>query len=187
MQANRPARASARVWRLAPLALALIAAPVRPEVTAAPPVETATFSMYCYWTGEATVGRVDGVVASRIGHWGGSEIVQVDYDPRLTDLGELARALKRQRSFYSVIVKSKNEKAEAERRLGGGEVTVRTGKARFIDPKHSLRTRHPKLYKLDLSERQAILLNSWSYFGGPMPDVLTAEQKRSLRARQTNR
>ena len=41
-------------------------------------LETATFSMYCYWTGEATVGRVDGVVASRIGHWDGREIVQVD-------------------------------------------------------------------------------------------------------------
>ena len=62
-------------------------------------IESATFSMYCYWTGEATLGRVDGVVASRIGHWGGKEIVQVDYDPQRTDVGELADALKRQRSF----------------------------------------------------------------------------------------
>jgi len=66
--------------------------------------ESATFSMYCYWTGEATLGRVDGVVASRIGHWGGAEIVQVDYDPGRTNVDELASALKKQRSFYSQMV-----------------------------------------------------------------------------------
>ena len=49
------------------LAAALVAAAPgeedRPEAEAG--LRTATFSMYCYWTGEATVGRVDGVVASR--------------------------------------------------------------------------------------------------------------------------
>ncbi len=30
---------------------------------------------------------------------------------------------------------------------------------------------------------QAIALNSWSYFGGRMPDVLTEEQKRRLESR----
>ena len=28
-----------------------------------PDLSTTTFSMYCYWTGEATLGRVDGVAA----------------------------------------------------------------------------------------------------------------------------
>ncbi len=132
--------------------------------TTEPKVETATFSMYCYWTGEATLGRVDGVVASRIGHLGGKEIVQVDYDPRRTGVGELTAALKKQDSFYSLL-------------------SVRSGEPRFIEPKHSLRTRHPELQALSLSEAQAIALNSWSYFGGKMPDVLTEEQKRQLRER----
>lgn len=169
------------------VALVLSAASVSPQ--SAPPaleepeVATATFSMYCYWTGEATVGRVDGVLASRIGHWGGNEIVQVDYDPRETNPGELARALKRQRAFYSALVTSAEKRDETARFLDAHEIAVRTGEPRFIEAKHSLRTRHPELYELDLSERQAILLNSWSYFGGPMPDVLTPEQKRRLRER----
>ena len=146
-------------------------------------VESATFSMYCYWTGEATLGRVDGVVASRIGHWGGQEIVQVDYDPRRTDVGELVRQLKKQRSFYSLIVTDPAARESAAHDLEPGEITVQPGEPRFIEPNHSLRTRHPELAALDLGEEQAIALNSWSYFGGEMPDVLTDEQKRQLNER----
>ena len=50
----------------------------------------------------------------------------------------------------------------------------------FIEPKHSLRNTHPELLELSLTEEQKIVLNSWSYFGGPMPDVLTEEQKTML-------
>ncbi len=163
------------------LALAAIVVPGeedRPPLD--PSLRTATFSMYCYWTGEATVGRVDGVVASRIGHWSGNEIMQVDYDPERTDLGKLAGALKRQRAFYSLLVSDEAGRAEALDHLPDGEITVRGGRPRFIAPKHSLRTRHPRIAALDLSEEQAIALNSWSYFGGAMPDVLTEEQKRQL-------
>jgi len=146
-------------------------------------VESATFSMYCYWTGEATLGRVDGVLSSRIGHWGGKEIVQVDYDPQVTGVAELTEALKLQRSFYSVIVGAEVEREQAARQLEPREIAVHRGEPHFIEPKHSLRTRHPELLKLDLSESQAIALNSWSYFGGEMPDVLAPEQKRTLKDR----
>ena len=102
------------------IALVLFALPLAAQ-TDEPETESATFSMYCYWTGEATLGRVDGVLASRIGHWGGAEIVQVDYDPAKTDVGELAKALKRQRSFYSVIAGDPTERDAAARhvRLAG--------------------------------------------------------------------
>ncbi len=143
-------------------------------------IQTATFSMYCYWTGEATLGRVDGVVASRIGHWGGDEIVQVDYDPNRTDLDELTRALKRQRSFDAVIVRDDAERAAAEAVIGAREIELHRGDPHLIEPKHSLRTRHPALSQLELTEAQAIALNSWSYFGGTMPAVLTPEQKEAL-------
>ena len=164
-------------------ALLLLATPLAAEHPSGVEVQSATFSMYCYWTGEATLGRVDGVVASRIGHWGGHEVVQVDYDPRRTGVAELTAALKRQRSFYSLLVTDAAEREQAAGRLGSGDVAVQSGKPRFIEPTHSLRTRHPELAALDLSERQAIALNSWSYFGGEMPDVLTEEQKRQLERR----
>lgn len=148
--------------------------------TVEPGTRTATFSMYCYWTGEATLGRVDGVVASRIGHWGGDEIVQVDYDPTRTNLTELTRVLKRQRSFDAVVVRDDAERTAVEGVVGSREIELHRGEPHLIEPKHSLRTRYPALSKLDLTEAQAIALNSWSYFGGSMPSVLTVEQKEAL-------
>ena len=138
--------------------------------------ETAVFSMYCYWTGEATVGKVPGVVRTRIGELGGNEVVEVTYDPARTDVGRLAEALKRQGSFYAFIAP---DRAAAERSgLPSSDVKVRSGRPDFIEPKHSLRVAHPELYYLDLTEAQAIALNTWSHFGGPKPAVLTPEQER---------
>lgn len=142
--------------------------------------ETATFSMYCYWTGEATLGRLDGLVASRIGHWGGREIVQVDYDASKTDLDEMVRALKQRSSFYSVVTPDAKARDEARQVVDADEVVLFEGKPHFIEPKHSLRVAKPKIYALDLTEAQAIRLNAWAHFGGPMPDVLTVEQLEQL-------
>lgn len=125
--------------------------------------EKAVFSMYCYWTGEATVGQVPGVVRTRIGSSGGSEVVEVEFDPSKTNVEHLTQALKRRNSFYDVV----------------------SGPVRYTEePKHSLRVVHPELLDLDLTEAQAIALNSWSHFGGPMPDVLTPEQKARLKAKK---
>lgn len=139
-------------------------------------LETATFSMYCYWTGEATLGQVDGIVASRIGHWQGREIVQVDYDASKTDLDEMVRALKSHRSFYAVVTDEPEQRDEALAVVDRDEVTLLDGKPHFIESKHSLRVAQPKFYALDLTEAQAIALNTWAHFGGPLPDVLTDEQ-----------
>jgi hypothetical protein len=136
--------------------------------------KTATFSMYCYWTGEATLGKAPGVLATRIGEFGGNEVVEVTYDPARTDVVRLADTLKQQGSFYAYIAPG----PEAAKRSGlpASEVKVRTGRPDYVEPKHSLRVVHPEIYYLDLTEAQAIALNTWSHFGGPMPAVLTPEQ-----------
>jgi hypothetical protein len=152
------------------------AAPPAPVLT-----ETAVFSMYCYWTGEATVGAVPGVVRTRIGSLGGREVVEVEYDPARTDVARLAQALKRRQSFYALIVPDRDAAARAGRVLPADEIEVRSGGVRYTDPKHSLRVVHPELLDLDLTEAQAIALNTWSHFGGRMPDVLTPQQKAELK------
>lgn len=156
----------------------------QPAASPAPPArtETAVFSMYCYWTGEAAVGQVPGVVRTRIGSLGGNEVVEVEYDPARTDVGRLAQALKRRNSFYALLAPDREAAARASRLLPASDVEVRSGRVRYTEePKHSLRVVHPELLDLDLTEAQAIALNSWSHFGGPMPDVLTAEQKAQLK------
>lgn len=153
-----------------------------PSTSAAPTsakTRTALFNMYCYWTGEATLGKVPGVVKTRIGELSG-EVVEVEYDPAQTDVGKMASALKRQGGFYAFLADSPIAKAEAKRYLPDAEIKEIERRPRFIESKYNLRTSHPDLAALDLTEQQAIALNSWSYFGGPMPDVLTAEQKEKL-------
>lgn len=46
-------------------------------------LETATYSMYCFWTGEKVFGAVEGVVKTRAGWSGGREVVQVQYNPNI--------------------------------------------------------------------------------------------------------
>jgi len=144
--------------------------------------KTATFSMYCYWTGEATLGKVAGVKQTRIGHLGGSEIVEVTFDPSESSLQELVDSLKAQQSFYAVIARTEEEAHAAAAVVPKSEIERTERNPRFIESKYTLRTRHPELWKLGLTEEQAIALNSWSFFGGRMPDVLTARQKEALKS-----
>ncbi|MFB6352081.1 MAG: thioredoxin family protein, partial [Bradymonadaceae bacterium] len=58
---------------------------------AAGETETAIFEMYCFWSGEAGLGRLEGVVQTRPGFLEGTEVVEVTYDPDRTVLAELAR------------------------------------------------------------------------------------------------
>ena len=118
-----------------------------------------------------------GVLSSKIGHLGGSEIVEVEYDPAQTNLQEMVAALKQKNSFHSVVVEDEAEKEKAGRLVRKNEIKANGKEPHFVESKHSLRTRHADLYYLDLTEAQAIALNSWSYFGGNMPGVLTKDQK----------
>lgn len=57
-------------------------------------IETATFSMYCFWSGEGTFGAVPGVVETAPGFQDGKEVVQVIFNPAIvkkTDLEVLTK------------------------------------------------------------------------------------------------
>jgi hypothetical protein len=44
---------------------------------------TVTYSMHCFWSGEALFGKLNGVVATTAGWQNGREVVQVEYDPSI--------------------------------------------------------------------------------------------------------
>jgi len=123
---------------------------------------------------------VPGIVSSKIGTLDGNEVVRVEYDSSKANLPRLVETLKNNSSFYSLIAKNETERDRAKKALGSGSISVNAQEPDFVEPKYTLRTTHPELYYLDLTEQQAVVLNSWSYFGGPMPDVLTTEQKQLL-------
>jgi hypothetical protein len=48
-----------------------------------------TYSMYCFWTGEALFGKLNGVVKTTAAHQGGKEVVVVEYDPNIISAAKL--------------------------------------------------------------------------------------------------
>ena len=52
-------------------------------------LETATFSMYCFWAGEGAFGSIPGVVETAPGYQDGREVVRVTYNPAVVQKSEL--------------------------------------------------------------------------------------------------
>lgn len=53
--------------------------------------EKAYIGMYCFWSGEKHYGRIEGVISTRAGFMGGSEVVEVEYRPDRISLEQLLR------------------------------------------------------------------------------------------------
>jgi hypothetical protein len=52
-------------------------------------LETATFSMYCFWSGEGTFGNMPGVIETEPGYQDGKEVVRVQFNPAVVRKAEL--------------------------------------------------------------------------------------------------
>lgn len=62
------------------------------------------FKMYCFWTGEKHLGKVDGVLSTEAGFMGGYEVVKVKFDPNKVNQKDLAIHAKQ--ANFSPITKS---------------------------------------------------------------------------------
>ncbi|MEP3482614.1 MAG: VPGUxxT family thioredoxin-like (seleno)protein, type 2 [Fuerstiella sp.] len=56
-----------------------------------PNLQTAVFAMYCFWTGEAKLGALDGVISTEAGFYDGREVVVVRYDPKTINIVSLTK------------------------------------------------------------------------------------------------
>lgn len=54
-------------------------------------LETATFSMHCFWSGEGAFGDIAGVVETEPGFQDGKEVVQVQFNPALVSKTDLEK------------------------------------------------------------------------------------------------
>jgi hypothetical protein len=50
---------------------------------------TVTYTMYCFWTGEALFGKLNGVIATTAGWQSGKEVVKVEYNPSVISKSQL--------------------------------------------------------------------------------------------------
>lgn len=58
---------------------------------------SATYSMYCFWTGEALFGKLNGVVKTTAGFQGGKEVVTIEYNSSIITKSELDKIAKNQK------------------------------------------------------------------------------------------
>jgi hypothetical protein len=75
-------------------------------------LQVATFSMYCFWTGEGTFGALPGVIETQPGYQDGREVVKVWYDPAVTGKAELERLT--QPKNFSACAKNEGFRSDNE-------------------------------------------------------------------------
>lgn len=120
--------------------------------------DTAVFSMYCFWTGEAGLGNIDGVVSTKPGFMGGREVVSVEYNKDIISYGELVSVAKSKNVSKNVFVKNGSERKVATDILGSGAVHNSGTFRSDSEPKYYMsRT----LYRyVPMMQLQASLVNS---------------------------
>lgn len=103
-------------------------------------LETATFSMHCFWQGEAELGALDGVRETRAGWRGGREVVELRYDPqRLASRTLEARA--RQLGYRPETRADETGAHERDAKDSDRKFYLRRSKARFLPLTSAQRTK----------------------------------------------
>lgn len=73
----------------------------------------AFYSMYCFWTGEAKLGQIEGILSTEPGFMNGHEVVKVTYDKEKTNSKELNKVAKSNKfSFVKDPSKFRTDKDE---------------------------------------------------------------------------
>ncbi len=146
----------------------------------------AAFAMYCFWTGEAKLGSLEGVVETEAGFYDGREVVVVKYDDREIDLLTLVAEAEKFECASAVYLPDL-----ADRKLVKDKTRLRTVKnfdfstgyrrAPESDQKRQLSRAKSMLQKLDLTPEQWTKLNSRGVSGDSIQGILTPSQYSALK------
>ncbi len=136
--------------------------------------ETATLSMYCFWTGEKKLGALEGVVETQPGFMNGREVVQVAYDPSLLSYEHLVGEAQKVQCASQVFVDDHAQKEKATAVVGKSKVQS-SGKFRMdSEPKYYM---SKTIYKyLPMTAIQATKANSLIGQGKAPDEVLSPRQ-----------
>lgn len=125
-------------------------------------LEIATFAMHCYWTGEARLGAIDGVMSTTAGWAGGLEVVRLTYDPSLVEYSKLVETAQSFQCATKVFTHSDSQFKTAKSLVGSRAVEFPGGsrKAKLSDQKYQLRT-IAGVRSLPLTKFQSTKVNSF--------------------------
>lgn len=120
--------------------------------------EKATFAMYCFWTGEKTFGRMEGVTATKAGFMEGREVVEVTFDPTVISYETLLTKARKNSCASHAYTENTEQELIAEQSLSDNQVSPATQFKADKDPKFYL---SKTVYKyVPMTELQAVKANS---------------------------
>lgn len=128
-------------------------------------IDDATFGMYCFWTGEMELGRVEGVVKTEAGYVNGREVTRVWYHMQAISLDELARQVAQNGFADQMYVKTAQQLKELQ---NIADITLplklfdesQYGRARQSDQKKQIQ--HSPFTQLGLTEFQQTKVNAFA-------------------------
>ncbi len=139
--------------------------------------ETATLAMYCFWTGEKKLGKLEGVVETQPGFMGGREVVQVEYDPCVTDYETILSQAKKS-SCASHVYANNTEQQQLSEKIVGAQSTTKNSKFRLDkEPKYYL-SKTAYQY-VPMTQLQAVKVNS-RIGEGQSPNEYLSERQLAL-------
>lgn len=122
--------------------------------------ETATFGMGCFWVGESELGKINGVLSTRVGFLKG-EVVELQFDPAVVSYEKLLVRAQQFKCASKVIVRTKRQAAIAGKRLPGDRVLRLDDPIKVAEADTKYGLKQNKTYAaLPLTELQAVKLNS---------------------------
>jgi len=121
-------------------------------------LETANLSMYCFWTGEKQLGKIDGVVETQPGFMGGREVVQVKYDRAIVNYEKLVKKAVATNCASHVYAENAQQQKKANKVVGQKAVSAKSNFRLDKDPKYYL-SRTSYQY-IPMTALQAVKVNS---------------------------
>lgn len=146
--------------------------------------KTVVLAMYCFWTGEARLGALDGVLTTEAGFYDRREVVRVSYDPTKISLPQLIAVAEKMECANGVYLADANDR-QAAAKVARNPVKefVASGyrAAPASDQKRQVRG-HSQLGKLNLTPMQWTKVNAAVGLGRvhDVPMWLTPRQQKLI-------
>jgi len=145
---------------------------------------SAVFSMYCFWTGEKEIGKLDGVVETQAGFMNGREVVSVKYDPSVIEYNDLLKSSNQASCASSVYTEDEAQVEATKNILGKGKVADLGKFRQDREPKYYL---GKTVYRfIPMTQIQATKVNSLIGQRQLPDDLLSPRQLTLLKEIQAN-
>ncbi len=143
--------------------------------------DTAAFSMYCYWSGEAEIGRLPSVRSTRPGFIAGGEGVQVIFDPERSSLAELADKVISSGAADHFHARTEEQLRKVRSELSGSRVSHDpTARFRYKASSDDHYLQGSAYSELELHEIQKTRVNSALGLGKDPDPFLSPGQRREI-------